>query len=266
MKYKISDDSKLPQFVVDTWGPLVFLFMQDLRDQPGQIEKVKEHLSSMLAPLKGITADMGIETFQLADIWEDPMKCHFGFYDGNYCDANHIRDTHPSLAERLDLKNYHCEFLGPTSLQTCPVKEDSSDVRSGGMAYYFKLPPTVAVNIYKQTRDRSVPLPPDTMNKDVMDTNIVIPVSEKETKVSFGFYFPPGTEQSSKDAYIASSKGIQEEDRLVCESVQIGNDSDDIEIEAIDTGMFMKPEVLEFGFQKWMIEELEKIISELKKG
>lgn len=263
MKFKVAEDSRLPQFVVDTWGPLVFVLMQDLRDKPEQIAQEKERLSTMLEPLKQITADMNIESFQMEEPWEDIMRTHFGFYDGNFCDSDHLKDTHPKLFENLDYPFYTRKYFGPASLQTCPIKKDSSsnNVR-GGMAYYFKLPPTVAVNIYKQDRDRNISLLPGTVNKDVMDTNIVVPITETETKVIFGFHFPPGLDKASKDAYIESSKRIQEEDRLKCDSVQVGNESDDMEVEAVDSGIFFKPEMLEFAFQKWMIEELEKIVNQ----
>ena len=264
MKFKIDDKSPLTKYVVDKWGPLVFVFMQDLRDKPEQIEIEKERLHTMLAPLDEITKDMDIASFQMGEEWNDPMKCHFGIYDGNYCDANHLRDTHPKLAESLILSKYICQFFNPASLQSCPLKESSSDVR-GGMAYYFKLPPTAAVNIYKQNRDRSTPLSSDVVNNDVIDTNIVRPIDRKNTIVTFGFHFPPGSTQAIKNDYIAGSKRIQNEDQMVCTSTQLGVESD-LEGDRDDYGYFMRPEVLKFAFQKWMVKELEKIIGELKKN
>lgn len=272
MKFKIDDNSQLTKYVVDTWGPLVFVLMQDLRDKPEQIEREKERLHAMLAPLNEITKDMDISSFQTDDEeWNDPLKCHSWLYDGNYCDANHLRDTHTTtLAETLELPEYHCQYFGPASLQTCPVKEPS-EIPGGARVYYFKLPPTAAINICKQNRDRNIPLPPDVINMDSMDTNIVRPMDRKNTIVTFGFHFPPGWDKSLKEGepslskkYRASCEKIQYEDRDRCENTQLGIESD-LEGDRDDYGHFMRPEILKFAFQKWTVEELEKIIAEAKK-
>ncbi len=273
MKFKINDDSQLTKYVVDTWGPLVFVLMQDLRDRPEQIELEKKRLHTMLAPLNEITKDMDIASFQTDnEVWDDPLKCHFSLYDGNYCDAAHLTETHfDTLAKSLDLSKYRCQYLGPTSLQTAPVKEEVSGIPGGAMAYYFKLPPTVAINVYKQNRDRSTPLSPNAINWDSIDTNIVRPIDRRNTIVTFGFHFPPGWDKPLKEGepslseqYKASSKKIQFQDRDRCENAQIGIEND-LGDDTDDFGHFLKPEVLKFAFQKWMIEELERVIAESKK-
>ncbi|MBI3590128.1 MAG: Rieske 2Fe-2S domain-containing protein [Candidatus Melainabacteria bacterium] len=282
MKFKINDESPLTKYVVDTWGPLVFVLMQDLRNRPEQIELEKNRLQAMLAPLNEITKDMDISSFQTDDEeWNDSLKCHFALFDGNYCDAAHILETHfKTLAKTLVLPEYKCQYFGPASLQTCPVKEETSGIPGGAMAYYFKLPPTAAINIYKQNRDRNIPLPPRAINMDSIDTNIVRPIDRKDTVVTFGFHFPPGWhklgilkkllklfgwDMSLSGKYKASSKRIQYEDRDRCENAQLGveNDlGDDID----NFGHFLKPEILKFAFQKWMVLELEQIVVEAKKG
>lgn len=280
LKFKVADDSPLTKYVVDTWGPLVFVLMQDLRDRPEQIELEKNHLHSMLAPLNEITKDMNISSFQTDEEWDDPLKCHFGLYDGNYCDAAHLLDTHfDTLAETLDLPKYNCQYFGPASLQTCPVKEEKSGIPGGATAYYFKLPPTAAINIYKQNQDRTTPLPPCATNMDSIDTNIIRPIDRRNTIVTFGFHFPPdwykpgvikkvlkffGLDLSLSRKYKASCKKIQYQDRDRCENAQLGVEND-LRDDRDDYGHFLKPEVLKFAFQKWMIEELEKIIAECKK-
>lgn len=266
LKHKYTDNSRLPQYVVDTWGPIVFVLMKDLRDKPEQIIQEKERLSAMLAPLKEITKDMDIESFEMKKVWEDIMKCHFGIFDGNFCDTDHLKDTHPKLYKNLDYPNYTREYFDPASLQTCPIKKkpSSKEVR-GGIAYYYKLPPTLAVNIYKENRDRNIPLAVDMVSKDVIDTNLVVPMEKNKTKVIFGFHFPPGVNKTPINAYIKGSKRIQKEDRIKCEDVQIGHNSDDIETDLVDCGAFLKPEKLEFLFQDWMLKELEKVLAETKR-
>ena len=75
------------------------------------------------------------------------------------------------------------------------------------MANYIWLYPNIMFNFYDE----------------ILDTNLVLPISQNSCKVVFDFYFTEGRfDNEFKEKSIATSDQIQAEDEMICLSVQRG--------------------------------------------
>jgi choline monooxygenase len=130
------------------------------------------------------------------------VDCNWKVFVDNYLDGGyHVPHAHKSLHHRLDFAGYQVE-LGPRScLQWSPL-------RSGGRALYYWFYPNFMINRYP----------------DAMDANIVIPAGVDRTEVIFDYYFSDVSDQARETNLqrIAASEAIQDEDAVICKSVQRG--------------------------------------------
>ncbi len=192
----------LPKFQVEEVGPLVFVNLNREKTEPLShfLTPLMEKLNPVMPKLKWYAQ----KTY--------PVDCNWKVYVDNYLDGGyHINTVHPTLAKSLNYKTYETLILNETVLQQSPLVNNDSlgmNVRGGTHAYYFWLMPNFMVNIYD----------------NVMDTNWVIPDGPDKCKVVFDFYFGESetiTEQF-KDESIRIADLVQDEDKAVCDSVQLG--------------------------------------------
>jgi choline monooxygenase len=151
------------------------------------------------------------------------LNCNWKVFVDNYLDGGyHVPHIHRGLNSVLDAGKYEIETGARFCVQSSPISIDKADaqtaaVRTGERALYYWIYPNFMVNIYQE----------------VMDTNLVIPLSVDRTEVIFDYYFADVSEPARERnlASIAVSEQIQAEDVQICESVQRGLAS-----RAYDTG------------------------------
>ncbi|MBW3671314.1 MAG: Rieske 2Fe-2S domain-containing protein [Acidobacteria bacterium] len=192
-------DHPLPRWNVGTWGPLVFVKLND--DGP-----------SLAETFAGITerVELGdLDSFQFAHRKDWTMDCNWKVYVDNFLEGYHIPIVHPALNEELDYENYRVETLEWFSIQHSPIKsarrlrvsEDAGD------AQYFWIYPNLMLNVYP----------------DNFSTNLILPLGPDRTITVFEWFFrDPDHARTLIADTVEFSDEIQLEDIAICEAVQRG--------------------------------------------
>ena len=138
------------------------------------------------------------------------LDCNWKVFVDNYLDGGyHVPTLHKGLSNAIDYRGYKSRFGERHATQYCEMSNDneSEETRRGSMANYIWLYPNMMFNFYD----------------DILDTNLVIPVSENRCKVVFDFYFTEGQfDDEFKEQSITMSDRIQAEDEMICLAVQKG--------------------------------------------
>lgn len=188
---------------VDTWEQFVFVRL-DARG--ATLAEFVGDLAPRVAKLK--LSDL---RFVARRVYE--VGCNWKVYVDNYLDGGyHVPHAHKSLGSVLNYQGYTIENGSRFCRQAGPIEPGgdatTAAVRGGRMAYYYWLYPNFMLNWYE----------------GVMDTNCVVPRGVDRCAVVFDYYFAPDavTDEARIRQSIGVSERVQEEDRLVCESVQRG--------------------------------------------
>lgn len=140
------------------------------------------------------------------------LDCNWKVYVDNYLDGGyHVPHIHAGLSAVLTPGKYVIETGARHCLQSSPmtandVDATTSSVRQGERAHYFWIYPNFMINVYA----------------GVMDTNLVRPLGVDRCEVIFDYYFADPSDEARNRASIAVSEKIQDEDKVICESVQRG--------------------------------------------
>ncbi len=135
------------------------------------------------------------------------VACNWKVYVDNYLEGYHLPLVHKGLSAELDYSQYRTETSTWFSEQFAPAKNSASYYRTdlGDTARYYWLFPSTMVNAYQ----------------NIVQTNVVLPISKNKTIVKFIWYEKPDSGDETRVAeMIKFSDVIQEEDRLICEQVQ----------------------------------------------
>ena len=180
------------------------------------------------------------------------LDCNWKVFVDNYLDGGyHVPHIHGGLSSVLNNSAYTIETGEHFCLQSSPMSTARSDaqtaaVRQGDRALYYWIYPNFMINIYD----------------NLMDTNLVIPLSSDRTHVIFDYYFADISDQAKETnlASIAVSEQIQSEDVAICESVQRGLAS-----RAYETGrLSVRREAGEHLFHKLLHADLQTGIKSAK--
>jgi choline monooxygenase len=235
------DDNGLSPLTVGVWGPLVWVH---LGQQPSPLE-------TYLSPLPERMAPLGLERLRFAERRQYELACNWKVFVDNYLDGGyHVNAVHPGLAGVLDYSEYRTEVFAQSSLQSSPMKpSDSVDigkVRTGDRAYYWWVFPNYMMNVYR----------------DVMDTNLVLPLGVDRCRVIFDFYFAESMDEKFMAESIAVGHQIQQEDVGICEDVQRGLGS-----RFFKTGRFsVKREAAGYHFHRLLAQQLRRHQSSVRPG
>ena len=104
----------------------------------------------------------------------------------------------------VDYGTYRTELSAWWSLQRSPITDDQGAYALGEALYFFIFPNTM-LNIMPGR----------------LQTNRVVPDGLGRCRVEFDFYYTPETLHRAEEDY-AFSDDVQEEDRHICEHVQMG--------------------------------------------
>ena len=141
------------------------------------------------------------------------VKAHWALYCENYLEGFHIPFVHAGLNSVIDFGNYTTELFTYSNLQLGIAKEDevcfdlppgSPDYGKKVAAYYFFVFPNMMFNFYPWG----------------LSLNIVKPISQNETKVSFLSFL--WREEKLNSGAGAGLDTVEMEDEEVVENVQIG--------------------------------------------
>ncbi|KAL6040238.1 Choline monooxygenase, chloroplastic [Balamuthia mandrillaris] len=209
---------------VSAWGRWVFINIDG---------RNTKHLTKELKAIEDVLEETDYQQLQYHCTRVYPVNCNWKVYVDNYLDGGyHVSVLHKDLAAQLQCEQYKTRLLGMASLQQCPgisVDRQNKEEEKGAEAdqeafkrervgskgaHYAFIYPNFMINRYG----------------DIMDTNLVIPVSHDKCIVQFDYYFLLDKENKGDnmdvDKWIAenlrTSEQIQEEDEFISASVQRG--------------------------------------------
>ncbi len=194
----------LHEFPVIKWGPLLFAGLGS--DFPFQnvIDKMKERVGFL--PLD----EFVLEPSRSKDYL---VNAHWALYCDNYLEGFHIPFVHKDLNEALDYGSYTTEVYDYLNLQigyadgdaeVFDLPEDHLDYGKNVGAYYYWVFPNMMFNFYPWG----------------LSINVVRPISENRTKVSFISYVYD--EQKVDSGAGALLDKVEREDEFVVEGVHKG--------------------------------------------
>jgi len=177
-----------------------------------------------------------------------PMECNWKVFVDNYLDGGyHVEHLHPALTDNLDINSYKTKV---TPLYSVQEAAGLGDVRVGGHALYIYMYPSLMINRYGPW----------------MDTNMVIPTSPSTCTVVYDYYLEKDTLESlgdNKDVFLSTSltasDQVQQEDNMICESVQRGLLSS-----AYDTGRYAPGvEMADHAFHQTLARQLRERVGHI---
>jgi len=174
------------------------------------------------------------------------LECNWKVFVDNYLDGGyHVPVLHKALNSAIDYRGYKLRLGDRYVTQFCEMSNDvaSNETRRGAMANYIWLYPNAMFNFYD----------------DILDINIVLPISETRCQVIFEFYFAHGKfDDDFKRQSILVSDEIQAEDEMICLSVQKG-----LQSKAYDVGRLSpEKEAGEHLFHRLLYRDLVNAIVE----
>lgn len=222
---------------VAAMGPLVFINLEAGKD-------CTVELPEMFA-----TVDQRLQEKNYNDMmWvrrvEYPMKCNWKVFVDNYLDGGyHVEHLHPALTANLDIDSYKTTVTQQYSIQEASGK---SNERVGSSALYIYMYPSVMINKYGPW----------------MDTNMVVPTGPNSCTVVYDYYLDnqqlSSFNQEQLDLFIQdslrASDQVQQEDNMICESVQTG-----LESSAYDVGRYApRVEMADHAFHQRLAHQLQQ--------
>jgi choline monooxygenase len=196
---------------VAAWGP--FLFVNPDRDAPA-FETVLGELPRLVdetgLPLGAIRRRVRRE-YEIAANWKVVVD--------NYLECYHCPVAHPSFSALIDLSSYDvteyewCSTQGGPLKRGADAKPDLYDMRlDGGQGvcdgFYAYLWPNFTINIYPGPGNVSL--------------NLFVPVDAGHTKAVYDYCFVDAVSEEEERNFVRFIDQVQEEDIVLCESVQRG--------------------------------------------
>jgi choline monooxygenase len=202
-----NEDFPLSAVAVGVLGP--FVFVRPDPQAPGWDETVGELpriLAAVPAPLTAL---------QFRERRTYDMKANWKIVVENFLECYHCAIAHRGFANLIDLNQYTVTPHRYFSTQRGPLKASAKAradaacfLKEGGgqEGIYNYLWPNFMVNLYPGRGNAS--------------TNIILPVAPDRTLAVYDFYFEPGMPDA--EAMVAFIDQVQQEDLVLCESVQRG--------------------------------------------
>lgn len=201
-------DFPLTPVRVETWGPFVFV-NPDADAAP---------LAATLGTLPDLVAATGLDlggirrrvtrTFDIAANWKVVVD--------NYLECYHCPVAHPAFSDLIDLDQYTVTEYDLFSTQAGPVSDaarrgqDNLYAVRGAVeaGFYAFLWPNFTLNIYPGPGNVSL--------------NLFLPVDPHRTLAIYDYCFADGVSEEEIAEFVRFIDQVQEEDVVLCESVQRG--------------------------------------------
>jgi len=199
---KVEDYDLTPVNIAEWMGQVFVNLSSNPVDLGSQIDEIK----TLVSPI-----DFSNYTFKFRESYE--INCNWKVYMDNFLEGFHIPFVHPELNKVIDYKSYKTEIYDRFSLQWCPLDSElspygKSPTPEENKAFYFTIFPNIILNIAPGR----------------LQTNIVEPKGSKSCVVHFDYHFD-NPEETNIEQDAEFSEIVQQEDILICESVQKGLES-----------------------------------------
>lgn len=183
-------DARLTLVHVRVWGGLVF---GCLAADPPPFEPLVDELAAASGGLDG----SGFEVHRTAS---HTLACNWKTYAENYMEGYHIPFLHPSLSKEVELRDYQVQPGRRVVLHVVPAGPEG--VYDGLWAFVW---PNTAINVYQGglSLERIVPTGPGTL------------------RIDYTYLFDPAVSAEVRDRSAAMSTVVTEEDRQICEALQV---------------------------------------------
>ncbi|QHG85519.1 aromatic ring-hydroxylating dioxygenase subunit alpha (plasmid) [Rhodococcus rhodochrous] len=193
---------------VDTYGPFIFVsFNNDV-----------EPLAYYLGELPGIIENTGVnlDRLEMRDRKEYRLRANWKVVVENFLECYHCPNAHPSFADAIDLSSYGSEEYGFISTQHGPPVDDTGldklQVREGRYNFLW---PMLSLNIYPGHGNVS--------------TNQIIPIDENNCIAIYEYFWEEGADEQEAQETNDLIHQVMVEDIVLCESVQRGMESGQID-------------------------------------
>ena len=177
--------AQLQSIHVQQWEGLVFISLSPNPPDFHWSELLNQHVPSLLH-------------FELHRTARHRLQCNWKTYVENYLEGYHIPYLHPSLRSSIQMSQYKIHCYDTIITHEVPTKEDSGV--SGFWAYFW---PLTAINMYGSS----------------MSIEQIVPVGLYQTDIHYIYLSKPDTSADQREAAIAMSKEVTEEDITICNAV-----------------------------------------------
>lgn len=188
---------RLPSLAVRVWQGLVFAAID--------AEAAPEFDAFVAGIDARLGADRGLAGYGGHHRVAYDIACNWKVYVDNYLEGYHVPHVHPGLNRLLDYRSYRTELMRWHSLQWSPLESDPALYGNGDALYYWLWPNTM-LNVLPGR----------------LQTNTVIPLGVDRCRVLFDSYYAADAVPARREADIAFSDEVQNEDLGICEDVQRG--------------------------------------------
>ncbi len=147
-------------------------------------------------------------TYEIAANWKVVMD--------NYLECYHCPVAHPSFTDLIDLDKYVVTEYDYFSTQAGPARDSAREGKDGlyelrggvEAGFYAYLWPNFTINIYPGPGNVSL--------------NLIVPVDEHHTLAIYEYCFADEVSEQEERDFVRFIDQVQEEDIVLCESVQRG--------------------------------------------
>ena len=178
-------EASLHSIHIKIWNGLIFINISETPSAFHWSKLLDTHAPSLLSFVFHRTASHQI-------------SCNWKTYVENYLEGYHIPYLHPSLRSSIQMSQYKIHCHDTLITHEVPTKEESEV--SGFWAYLW---PLTALNMYGSS----------------MSIERINPIDEQTTEIHYIYLSKPNTSLEEREAAIAMSKQVTEEDILICNTV-----------------------------------------------
>lgn len=209
-------DFNLREVRTDTWGPYVFVNLDD------NALPLKQWWGDDFDHNRGIDWS----EWHLVDEREYYIDVNWKVYMDNYAEGYHVATAHPGLNREMSLDDLYTDVYRFYSTQRAeikppyvgnPYKRRYINPKPGDQICYHVLFPNFMIDDYP----------------DNLSTNVVIPLSHDKILLKFDWWFKDDIDKESIDSMIEFADQVQYEDIAICNDVQ-----KNLKSRAYNTGRF----------------------------
>lgn len=183
------DDHSLRSIRVETWGPLVFV----------NLDENAPSLASTLGSLDTAVRQHDFAAFTYGRRLVRTLECNWKTYVDNYLEGYHVPLLHPLLNAAVDMKTYSVEVPDDTY---CIHRAGQVQGSASAGVWVFRYP-NLAINVYA----------------DGMNVERIVPLSSTRTAVVYD-YFAHDVSEAKIQSMVEMSNVTLDEDQAIAELVQ----------------------------------------------
>ncbi|MBU3718384.1 MAG: aromatic ring-hydroxylating dioxygenase subunit alpha [Actinobacteria bacterium] len=183
------DDHSLRSIRVETWGPLVFV----------NLDENAPSLMSTLGSLDTAVRQHDFAAFSYGRRVVRTLECNWKTYVDNYLEGYHVPLLHPLLNSAVDMKTYSVEVPDDTY---CIHRAGQVEGSASAGVWVFRYP-NLAINVYS----------------DGMNIERIVPLSSTRTAVVYD-YFAHDVSEAKIQNMVEMSNITLDEDQAIAELVQ----------------------------------------------